>query len=910
MSLTTTSWHGRSREDVLQVLGVDPAVGLEATEASARLERFGRNMLAESGVKNHWRILREQITATMVIVLLVAAAVSALMGDYKDTIAILAIVIANTTLGFTHEYQAERALAALRRLAVPTVKVRRGGRVAEAPASELVPGDIALLEAGNLVPADCRVLEAVNLRVQEAALTGESAAVDKQPDCLDDEDAVLAERTNMVYMGTTISYGRGVGVVVGTGMETEIGAIAAMIQKVDRDPTPLQRRLNQLGRGLAFAALAIVAIVFVMGLAREVEIKLLLLTAISMAVAAVPEGLPAVVTITLALGAKRMLRRHTLIRKLPAVETLGSVTVICADKTGTLTQNKMTVTTLVVRDEEADLSELELSQAEQQPADPDLRFLLIGLALCNDAVLQPGAGELLAMGDPTEAALALASARCGFNKPDLERSLIRVGEVPFDSSRKLMTTVHSVSTSIPAFVPAGPSTGAGMLAFTKGAVDELLTVCTRVLDHGQREPLTSQQRQRILRRNDQLALSGMRVLGLAFKMAGPVLAADAGISIEHDLTFIGLVGMIDPPREEVEVAVEMCQTAGIRPVMITGDHPLTARRIARQLGIADGEKRVVTGKELAHCSREKLTELVGETAVYARVSPEDKLDIIEALQERGEIVAMTGDGVNDAPALKKADIGVAMGLSGTDVAKEASDIVLLDDNFATIVAAVEEGRVIYDNIRKFVKYIVTTNSGEIWVMLLAPVIGMPLPLLPLQILWMNLVTDGPLALALAVEPAERDTMRHPPYDPDESILDKVMVRHVLWVGALMSLVSLTVGYWGWNTNRATWQTILFTTLTLSQVGHVLAIRSRRDSLFRIGLLSNKPLLLAMLVTVILHLAVIYLPVLQGFFKTVSLSFPELALALALSTVVFWSVELEKWFRRRSGSVHFTGDQRR
>ncbi|HEU4390715.1 MAG TPA: cation-translocating P-type ATPase [Blastocatellia bacterium] len=901
--------HNLGRAEVLEILDVDQASGLDAKEAASRLEQFGPNLLAETGVRSRWQIVWEQISATMVIVLLVAATVSALMGDYKDTIAIVAIVIANTILGFGHEYQAERALAALRTLAVPTVKVRRNGLVGEAPASELVPGDIVLLEAGNLVAADCRVLEAANLRVQEAALTGESAAVQKQPQRLDDDETVLAERTNMVYSGTTISSGRGVGVAVRTGMETEIGAIATMIQEVDREPTPLQRRLDKLGQGLALAALSIVAIVFALGIFRGVEFRLLLLTAISMAVAAVPEGLPAVVTITLALGAKRMLRRHALIRKLPAVETLGSVTVICADKTGTLTQNRMTVTTVVVRQEEFALSKLRLGEPHgdrPRRADPDLTFLMTGLALCNDAVLQQG-GEL-ALGDPTEAALAVAAADCGFNKADLERSLVRVGELPFDSSRKRMTTVHTMSASLSALPSASPLSATGLLAFTKGAVDELLPSCSKVLQDGKQEPMNIDQRRRILDCNDQLALDGMRVLGLAFKILEPVLADDTRTATERDLTFVGLVGMVDPPRQEVEQAVKMCKAAGITPVMITGDHPLTARRIARQLGMADGDKRIVTGRELALFSPEELTEKVKDTAIYARVSPEDKLDIVEALQERGEIVAMTGDGVNDAPALKKADIGVSMGVAGTDVAKEASDIVLLDDNFATIVAAVEEGRVIYDNVRKFIKYIVTTNCGEIWVMLFAPFLGMPLPMLPLQILWMNLVTDGPLALALAVEPAERDTMRHPPYNPGRNIVDRAMVRHILWVGALMSAISLSVGYWGWNCSRATWQTILFTTLTLSQVGHVLAIRSHRDSLFRIGLLSNKPLLSAILLTVIVHLAVIYVPVLQSFFKTASLSLPELLLALALSTIVFWSVELEKWIVRRTESVDFPGNQ--
>ncbi|MCS7220676.1 MAG: cation-translocating P-type ATPase [Anaerolineae bacterium] len=916
------NWHRLEIAEVLALLKTEPERGLTQTEAQRRLAEYGPNELVERGLKSPWLILWEQLTAVMVMLLIIAAVISAALGDYKDTAAILAIVVLNAILGFTQEYRAEKAMAALKKLAVPTVKVRRDGHVREISARELVPGDIVFLEAGGLVPADGRLLESVNLRTQEAALTGESEPVEKDPTPLTSEDLPLGDRRNMVYMGTVITYGRGLAVVTETGMRTELGRIAEMIQKVEREPTPLQRRLEQLGHGLALGALAIVAVVFILGLLRGEELRLMFLTALSMAVAAVPEGLPAVVTIALALGAQRMLKRHALIRKLPAVETLGSVTVICSDKTGTLTENRMTVAVLDVAGHTLNLTEALhrgqpiwmrsgnphtlaglLPETTTAPLEPALQLLLGGAALCNDAILETtddGSNGLRVVGDPTEGALVIAAAQFGLLKAELERALPRVAEVPFTSERKRMTTVHQASkgrSPLSACLPDHLSTS--YLVFTKGAVDSLLEVSKQVWVEGQIEGLTEDWRRRIQAANNRLAQDGMRVLGVAFRPLEALPAQADEETLERDLIFMGLVGMIDPPRPEVKEAVQTCKAAGIRPVMITGDHPLTAQHIARELGIAtDG--RVLTGQELASMSVEELETVVEEVSIYARVSPEHKLKIVEALQDRGHIVAMTGDGVNDAPALKKADIGVAMGITGTDVSKEAADMVLLDDNFATIVAAVEEGRVIYDNIRKFIKYTMTSNAGEIWTMLLAPFLGMPLPLLPLQILWINLVTDGLPGLALTVEPAERDTMRRPPYHPKENIFGRGMGRHILWVGLLMGLVSLGMGFWAWRTAHPTWQTMVFTTLTLSQMGHALAIRSGRDSLFRIGLLSNRPLLGAVLLTFVLQLAVIYVPFLQGIFKTVALPASDLAISLVLSTVVFWGVELEKWLLRRHG----------
>jgi Ca2+-transporting ATPase len=696
-------------------------------------------------------------------------------------------------------------------------------------------------------------------------------------------------------------------------MATELGKIAAMIQAADSEQTPLQRRMNQVGKVLALAALAIVGVVFVLGLLRGEDLEVMFLTAVSLAVAAVPEGLPAVVTIALAIGAQSMLRQHALIRKLPAVETLGSVTVICSDKTGTLTENRMTATVLDVADHTVELagggptSSKPGSDGGTQPAageDPAVTLLLAGGALCNDALLEEDEEDgFRAIGDPTEGALVVAAAREGMKKPELEASLPRVGEVPFDSRRKRMTTVHEVFSSSGSetwetliSLSNGGGNGATYVAFTKGAVDSLLEITSHVWSgDGRVEALGEEWRERISVANERLAGDGVRVLGVGLRrlqgLDGP------GNELERDLTFVGMVGMIDPPRPEAKDAVDTCKRAGIRPVMITGDHPLTAGYIATELGIVEN-RRILMGRDLANISGDELKSLVEEVPVYARVSPENKLSIVEALQENGHIVAMTGDGVNDAPALKKADIGVAMGVTGTDVSKEAADMVLTDDNFATIVAAVEQGRVIYDNIRKFIKYLLTSNSGEILVMLMGPFVGLGLPLVPLQILWINLVTDGLPALAVSAEPAERGTMRRPPRPPGESVFARSLGRHIVWVGALMAIVSLATGVWYSQVEPEIWQTMLFTTLTLSQLAHVMAIRSGDESLFSVGLLSNKPLLGAVAITFVLQLVAIYAPLFQEFLETEALPLADLAIAVALSTIIFWAVEVEKWLTRR------------
>jgi P-type Ca2+ transporter type 2C len=729
-----------------------------------------------------------------VALLAVAAGVSVALGNLKDACAILAIVVLNVLLGFRQERRAEKGMAALSKLAVPAARVRRDGLVQEVPARLLVRGDVVLLEAGNLVPADVRILSAQNLRIQEASLTGESVPVDKGSAALAGEELLPAERTNMAFAGTHVASGHGAGAVTATGMDTELGAIAGMLRSVAPEPTPLQRRMAQLGGSLAAAAVALIAVVFLLGILRGEPVGVLFLTAVSLAVAAVPEGLPAVVTTALSLGAQRMLRRRALIRRLPSVETLGQVTVICSDKTGTLTENRMRVAVL----EGADGS---LDAAGSGTAARAL--LLAGGALCNDAILTRAAAEdpsLRVLGDPTEAALVEAAARSGLRKDELERDCPRVAEAGFDSGRKRMTTVHAVSPE-PGVVAACLELLQGgaprYVAFTKGAVDGLLEVCAAVWTSGGLEPLTGPRRERILAANDRMAGEGLRVLGVAFR-ALPDLPgrADAG-SLERELVFVGMAGLIDPPRPEVPGAVERCRSAGIRAVMITGDHARTALSVAGSVGIArDGS--ALTGAEIAALSDDDLAVALGKASVCARVAPEQKLRVVSLLQRMGHVVAVTGDGVNDAPALKKANIGVAMGIAGTDVAKEAADMVLLDDNFATIVAAVEEGRAIYGNVRKFIRYILMSNFGEIGVMLAGPFLGMPLPLLPLQILWVNLVTDGPPALALAVEPAESDAMRRPPPPPSEHVLAGGMVRDILSGGLVVGLVSLGGGYVLWR----------------------------------------------------------------------------------------------------------------
>lgn len=911
------NWHTVNIEDVIDSLQTDLSTGLSIDEARQRLLEFGSNVLTETKPISSWRLFSRQFASTLVVILLAACLVSAVLSDYLEAGAIFIVVSLNAVLAFVQEYRAEKAMAALRNFATPTVKVRRNGQIQEVSSKDLVPGDMILLETGAIIQADCRLTNSIQLRMQEAVLTGESEPVDKNSEPLTDDHLPIADRHNMAYMGTVVAYGRGEGVVTATGMRTELGQIAGLLQSVKTDKTPLQRRLAQLGRSLSIAVLALVAIVVLLGGLGGEDPRRLFLTGISLAVAAVPEGLPAVVTIALALGAQRMLTRQALIRKLPAVETLGSVNVICSDKTGTLTQNQMRVANVYTAHQQHHLlptgydslspSDTFPRQPSPLPDDPTLGLLLAGAALCNDAMRKPhaGTGSNDILGEPTECALLAAAQQFGIDKAGLEIAMPRMAELPFDSTRKRMTTVHRAPSSTDALSKPLRGTAfetacvssSSYIGFTKGAFDGLLDLCRSIWKDDRCAPLTEEDRHRLMLANDELARSGMRVLGVAFRQLKNLPDAAERHHLEQNLTMIGIIGMIDPPRPGVDAAVTTCKQAGIRPLMITGDHPLTAAFIARQLGISDHDT-LLSGPQLAQLSEHEFEQRIDQVTVYARVTPEDKLKIVQALQNRGYIVAMTGDGVNDAPALRKADIGVAMGQTGTDVSKQAADMVLLDDNFLTIVAAVKEGRVIYDNIRKFIKYTLTSNAGEIWVMLLAPLIHMPLPLLPLQILWINLLTDGLPGLALTLEPAEPQVMHRPPIPLQQPIFAQGLGRDILWVGLVMGLIPLLIGYGYWQANHPGWQTMVFTTLTLLQMGNVLALRSRQTSLFHLGLWSNKPLVYAVLLTFVLQMAVIYSPFFRLVFKTVALGWQDMIVALSISTAVFWCVELQKWVQRR------------
>ena len=867
--------HCRPATEVCAELSVDLERGLSTAEAAARLARHGPNVIRERPRRPAWRMLLDQFTDLMIVVLIGAAVVSGMIGDLQDTIAIIVILVLNAAIGFVQEYRAERAIAALRKMAATSARVTRNGALQTVVATEVVPGDIALLEAGNIVPADLRLIEAVQCKINEAALTGESVTVEKQTDALEGSDLPIGDRRNMAYKGTVVTYGRARGVAVATGMATELGHIAQLLEDAGDAKTPLQKRLAQFGARLAIVVLAICVIVFAVGILRGEPVLLMLLTAVSLAVAAIPEALPAVVTISLALGARKMVRERALIRRLPAVETLGSVTYICSDKTGTLTQNTMRVAWIV-----ADGRRYE--QPDWPRAGEPWQTLLLALAISNDAS-RDAAGEVA--GDPTEAALFEAAAQSGYDKRNLEADAPRVKELAFDSARMRMTTFHQRVD--------------GVFAFTKGSPEAVVALCDRALTAEGERPLGRAQ---IVETAERMAAEGLRVLAIAYRVWRAAPSAESPEELERDLIFLGLVGLEDPPRPEAEPAVRLCRSAGITPVLVTGDHPATARAIAARLGILDEDgAHVLAGPELAQMSDKALERAVEEIRVYARVDPAQKIRIVRALQRNGEFVAMTGDGVNDAPALKRADIGIAMGLGGTDVAREASSLVLLDDNFATIVSAVREGRRIFDNILKFIRYTMTSNAGEILTIFLAPFLGLPIPLLPIHILWINLVTDGLPGLALSAEPAEKAIMKRPPRPPEESVFARGMWQQIVWIGLLMAGVTLFAQAWYMDAETAKWQTMAFTVLTLSQMGNVLAIRSDRESLFSLGLFSNRFLLGAVLVTFALQMAVVYVPALNPIFRTVPLDFADLGFCLALSSIVFVAIELQKWFARRGSS---------
>ncbi|MAT04301.1 MAG: ATPase [Acidimicrobiaceae bacterium] len=897
-------WHRFTTDETLSRLD-SSRDGLASVEAERRLDEYGRNELEEKGGKSPWRIVWEQLSAVMVLILIGAALLSLLLGKYLEAGAIGAIVVLFAALGFIQEYRAEQAIAALRRMTVPIVRVIRDGKQSEVPSLDLVPGDVVALEAGSVVPADLRLLDTANLRVQEAALTGESEAVDKQSDPADRDDLPLGDRRSMAYSGTQVTYGRGTGVVVATGMRTELGKIATLLQDVTAERTPLQDRLDRVGKQLALAGLVVAGLVVAMGAAGGESATDLVLTAISVAVAVIPEGLPAVVTFTLAVGAQRMLKREALIRKLPAVETLGSVTIICSDKTGTLTQNRMTVTMVDVAGHRTALSDLE-SELDEHPAAASVVITLVAGSLCNDTSIDTehdgSDGEVgdapRLLGDPTETAIVDAAERLGIDIVDLRERLPRRAEHPFDSERKRMSTVHDSLSGSFNELAALPQDAP--LAFVKGSVDGLLDRCAHAFDDGRLIDLDGPTRERIEEANAALATDGMRVLGVAYHRLDETVGVTDGVdAIERDLVFVGLVGMIDPPRDEVRAAVSTCRAAGIRPIMITGDHPLTALAIARELGISDGAK-AITGAELDHLSDEELAQAVVDVDVFARVSPEHKLRIVQQLQSQGHVVAMTGDGVNDAPALKRADIGVAMGITGTDVSKEASEMVLRDDNFATIVAAVEEGRVIYDNLRRFVSFAVAGNLGKIIVML-----GWPIPyllaggemddtiaLLPLQLLWLNLMTDGLLGFAMGVEPAEPGVMQRPPHKPGQSLWSGGAGLRTVWIGTVIGAAALAVGFAYYEADRPEWQTMMFTSLAFLQVFQAIGTRSETESVFTIGLFTNRVMVGIVTLVVGLQLAALYTP-LSRFLDLESLGAADLALSIGLGVALLATMETVK-----------------
>jgi len=867
-----STMHTRELETILQEAGSSAESGLSSEEAKKRLITYGPNELKGKRPRSALKMLSDQFTETMVLILIVAATISALLGKETETIAIFAIVVLFAILGFIQEYRAEAAMEALKKIAVPMVQVLRDGIVQEISSGKLVFGDIILLEAGNIIPADARIIQSSNLKVQEAALTGEAVPVEKNVKQLSEAELPLGDRTNMLYMGTSVTYGRGTAVIVATGMNTELGKIAGMIREVETRRTPLQTKLHQLGKTLAIAGGVAALVILLVGVLRGETLSEMFLVAISVAVAVVPEGLPAVVTITLALGSQKMLRRNALIRKLPAVETLGSVTVICSDKTGTLTENKMTVTVLEVAGRQ------ETFPPSDNEIHPELNLPLWIGTLCNDTkVSEAELGKYI--GDPTETALVIAAESAGVNKKEAETLLPRVQEIPFDSERMRMSTIHKVPDTK---LPSGLETlrEHKYVVMTKGAVDSLLKISSKLLTPDGIVELGKNRKESILRSNQEYARQGIRVLGFAFRGMTDLPVDARPETTENNMIFAGLAGMIDPPRAEVKPAIASCRTAGIRPVMITGDHPATASAIAESLELSD-HPETMAGDTLVNIQEAELEDAVKRVSVYARVAPQDKLRIVRALQKQGEVVAMTGDGVNDSPALKKADIGVAMGITGTDVAKEASDMVLLDDNFTTIVAAIEEGRSIFDNLLRFIKFSLGGNLGKVLVMLLAPLFGMLIALKPLQLLWLNLITDGLMGLGLGMEPAEKGVMKRAPRKKDAPIIDKGQIIHVTWNGMLIAAITLAVGLFYFDPSRPDdpyWQTMLFSTLGFTQIGHAFGLRATGYGVFSLS--SNPIFFLLAMVTIGLQLAAIYLPFLDEFFMLTPLALQDLIISFS------------------------------
>ncbi len=902
--------HGKRIDEIVDELKTHVEKGLGIQEANDRLRTHGPNELTEKPRPGFFKLLLDQFNNFLVIILIVAAVITLFLGEYIDAIAITIIVALNAVVGVVQESKAEKAIAALKKMAAPNVQVVRDGEQQTIPARELVVGDMVVLEAGNYVPADMRLIESINLKVEEASLTGESVPVEKNAAVVLDQDIPLGDRKNTVFMSTLITYGRGKGLVTGTGMHTQIGLIAEMLQSYENEPTPLQQKLEHLGKILGSICLVICGIVFIYGLFRDTHLSSvfdigflhylttekadiinLFMVAVSLAIAAVPEGLPAIVTICLALGMQQMIKRNALIRKLPAVETLGCTTVICSDKTGTLTPNKMTVLQGWVGNKRFRVSgegydpngSFTLEGQPIDPArDPDIAVLLHGGVLCNDAMLEQkeddsGAKHWRIIGDPTEGAMVVAGSKGGFWRKDLEKVLPRVGEIPFDSDRKRMTTIHeNKQTDCEKAVAAGFDCPP-IIAFVKGAPDVVLDLCGRFLKDGKPVDLTNEQRRVILEQNHSMASSALRVLGVAYRPLPEVTANCNCDDIEKDLTFIGLMGMIDPPRPEVIEAVRLASGAGLKSVMVTGDYRDTAEAIAGEIGLLTPGGLVLTGAELDRMSEEELAAQADRVDVCCRVSPAHKTKIVDALKARGHIVAMTGDGVNDAPALKRANIGVAMGITGTDVSKESADMVLTDDNFASIVSAIEQGRIIYANIRKFVYFLLACNVGEILIVFGAMLMGFPIPLKPIQLLYLNLVSDGAPALALGMEKGEPDIMKDPPRPPKEPVINHDMAIGISVVAIVDAIAILTVFYLAMHRfpgDLDHTRTIAFVTLCTSELLRAFTARSEHNSVFSIGIFSNRWMVWATAGSFVLVLLTVYVPFLQPFFDTVFLSWDE------------------------------------
>ena len=927
--------HSKPIEELVDGLQTHIHQGLSEAEAQDRLRKFGPNELMERPRPGFFTLLWDQFNNYLVIILIIAALVSLALGEYVDSVAIMFIVVLNAVVGVIQESKAEQALAALKKMSAPNAQVIRDGHQVTIPGREIVGGDIVLLEAGNYVPADLRLIESVNLKIEEASLTGESVPVEKNAGVVLDKEIPLGDRKNTAFMGTLISYGRGKGLVTGTGMNTQIGLIAEMLQSFEAEDTPLQKKLEHLGKVLGTACLAICALVFIYGLFRDThltdavnsgflnyletekkDIINLFMTAVSLAIAAVPEGLPAIVTICLALGMQRMIKHHALIRKLPAVETLGCATVICSDKTGTLTQNEMTVVQgwaggkrfRVTGEGYSPSGEFFIGTDPFVPrTDPDGTLLLHGALVCNDSKLEEKCDEAgkrswQIIGDPTEGAMVVAAAKGGYRRGEMDVALPRIQEIPFDSERKRMTTIHAVDRAHAQAAVQGFSYPP-VIAFVKGAPDVVLDLCGRRLENGQAVALTPDMCKTILGQNHDMASNALRVLAVAYRPLEEVPASVTPETVEKDLVFVGLLGMIDPPRPEVVEALKVARSAGLKSVMVTGDYKDTAEAIARDIGLLTPGGLVLTGPEIEKLSDQELAAKVEKLDVCCRVSPQHKTRIVEALKARGHVVAMTGDGVNDAPALKRANIGVAMGITGTDVAKQTADMVLTDDNFASIVAAVEQGRIIYSNIRKFVYFLLACNVGEILIIFAAMMVGMPIPLRPVQLLWLNLVSDGAPALALGLEKGDPDIMKHPPRSPAEPVINRDMAIGIGVVGLADALAVLAVFYLAlqrYPDQLVAAQTIAFVTLCSSELIRAFTARSEYHSIFSIGVFSNRWMVWAVGVSFLLVLMVVYVPFLRPFFDTVPLTLGDWLFMLPFFLASPVAMELLKvYFRNRT-----------